>query len=120
MVNFILFILSMMAFFTGWLASGIMLFLIILFRWDMDDMEIACKLMKEAEERELNKEIAFQEIKHKEAEEAFLEDEYSSIGYGRFNKENLVRRLAFHDRTGHATKKEKELLEILAAKGYKA
>jgi hypothetical protein len=69
------------------------------------------KFNREWKERER----AFEEYCKVEEEERERKRKYSEIGYGSENNKSLARRLAFHDRTGHATKEEKELLEILTA-----
>jgi len=93
------------------------LFLLSFYLWDLclEAKRMPNVDLEKFERERKNRKKAFEEYCKVEEEEKERKRKYSELGYGSESNKSLALRLAFHDRTGHATKEEKELLEILTS-----
>ena len=97
-----------------WGVAGLAIMLFIFSLWDAESN----KAWEQKEIDEWNR----KEEKRKSEEEFLMKEEmmkkkYPELCYDSVKRKGIAIRLAFHDRTGHLTPSEKELLQVLISRG---
>jgi len=72
-------------------------------------------LYKKNQEELIKKEERRRREKLLQEEKEDMRKKYPELGLAYSEQKNAVRRLSYHERTGHITESEKELLEVLKA-----